>query len=231
MDLLILITLLPSYVLGKYIYKKDKVEKEPLMLLLILFLSGVVAVLMSIAMSYLTKSNFPILNSKSMDFKTIFIQNFLGIALVEEFFKWFFLNIIAWRNKNFNFLFDGIVYGVFVALGFATLENILYVFNVSTEFSTAILRALLSVPGHCFFGVFMGYYFGLARMAKNNNRDWFIFYVMSLLIPIILHGIFDFCLSWDKMIYIFVFAGFVSILYLVSFLRIRRLSQNDKYIK
>ncbi len=231
MDLLILLTILPSYVLGKYIYKKDKVEKEPPVLLMVLLLCGATAVLATLAMSSIAKDTFPILASKKIDFKTVFIKNFIGIALIEEFFKWFFLNIVTWRNKNFNFLFDGVVYGVFVALGFATLENFLYVFNYSGGLITALLRALLSVPGHCFFGVFMGYYFGLARMEKNANKGWFLFYIMSLAVPVLLHGIFDFCLSWDQRVYIIIYAVFVTILYLVSFRRIRKLSQNDKYIK
>ena len=231
MDYLVLITILPSYLLGKYVYRMDKIEKEPPGLLFKLFVGGMIAVAMTIFISKQAKGYFPILASEDTDFKTLLIYNFLGVALIEEFCKWFMLLILSWRSKHFNFLFDGIVYGVFVSIGFATVENFLYVFSNNGGFFTAILRAVLSVPAHAFFGVFMGYYYGLSRMDKNRNKGHLLFMVFSLLIPILLHGTFDFCLSINSLIFIGAYVAFILILYFVSFRRIKYLSNNDRYIK
>ena len=230
MNVLIFITILPSYLLGRYIYNMDRVEKEPRGLLIGLFLAGVAAVFLTLILSDLSESLLPILKQEGPDIKSLIIYNFLGVALIEEFCKWIFLVLCTWKNKHFNFLFDGIVYGVFVALGFATLENFLYVFNPEGGISTAILRAVLSVPAHAFFGVFMGYYYGIARMNKNQKKGCLIFIVLSLIVPVLLHGIFDFCLSGEHLIYIAIYAIFIIILYVVSFRRIKRLSKNDKSI-
>lgn len=231
MNYLTFLTILPSYLLGKYIYGMDKIEKEPVGLLFRLFVGGMLAVGLTISISHLAKDSFPILVSDSTDIKTLLIYNFLGVALIEEACKWIMLFIFTWRNKNFNFLFDGIVYGVFVAIGFATVENFLYVFSEGGGIITALLRAVLSVPAHAFFGVFMGYYYGLSKMDHNRKKGFLLFMIMSLLIPILLHGIFDLCLSINKWEFIAVYVVFVLLLYSVSFKRIKHLSKNDRYIK
>ena len=94
----------------------------------------------------------------------------------------------------------------------------------------AILRALLSVPAHAFFGVFMGYYFGLARMNKNKKKPWLWYFLVSLLLPIVLHGTFDFCLSIGTLTYTAIYILFVLSLYVLSFKKIKKLSKNDKII-
>ena len=122
----------------------------------------------------------------------LFVEVFAGVALVEELCKYFFLKRTTWRSPEFNFRFDGIVYAAFTSLGFAALENIMYVF--SNGLGTAVARALLSIPGHCIFGIYMGYYYGLAKQAdyagdenqsRRNRR-------LALLVPTILHGIYDY---------------------------------------
>jgi RsiW-degrading membrane proteinase PrsW (M82 family) len=208
----------------------DKVEKEPTGLLMKLFIAGIGSVFLTLVISDFFEAAFPIIKSDGTDLKSIMIYNFIGVALIEEFSKWIFLVFCTWKNKHFNFLYDGIVYGVFVSLGFATLENCLYVFQPDGGISTAILRAVLSVPAHAFFGVFMGYHYGIARMNKNQKKGYMFFLLLSLLVPILLHGIFDFCLSGDNILFIALYAVFVIVLYVVSFKRIKRLSKNDKYI-
>ena len=192
MNLLILITFLPSVLLGKYVYNMDKVEKEPTSLLIKLFIAGIFSVFLTLLISEFSEAIFPFIDGEATDVKSIVIYNFIGVALIEEFSKWIFLFICTWKNKHFNFLYDGIVYGVFVSLGFATLENCLYVFQPNGGIGTALLRAILSVPAHAFFGVFMGYYYGIARMNKNQKKGYIFYILLSLLIPVFLHGTFDF---------------------------------------
>jgi len=230
MDWLLFLTLLPSYLLGKYIYNMDKVEKEPTSLLVKLFIGGIGAILLTIILSDLAELFLPVIKTTKTDIKSLIIYNFVGVALIEEFSKWFFLLICTWKNKNFNYLFDGIVYGFFVSIGFATVENFLYVYHTDGGIYVAILRALLSVPAHAFFGVFMGYYFGLARMNKNKKKPWLWYFLVSLLLPIVLHGTFDFCLSIGTLTYTAIYILFVLSLYVLSFKKIKKLSKNDKII-
>ncbi|MDD7494375.1 MAG: PrsW family glutamic-type intramembrane protease, partial [Eubacteriales bacterium] len=144
--------LLPAIYLMKYIYRKDTVEKEPSMLLMSLLIYGVIAALISIALEGIGTK---ILNSL-MDQSTVgytLVLAFVVVAMVEEGAKFAMLKRRTWREINFNYRFDGIVYAVFISLGFAAFENIGYVLGYGL--SVAPARALLAVPGHMCFGVFM----------------------------------------------------------------------------
>ena len=102
--------------------------------------------------------------------------------------------LIIWRNRNFNEFFDGIVYASFIGLGFACVENIMYVFGAGSFFGAigiGLTRALLSVPGHFLFGVLMGYYLALAKFDPQNRSKYLIY---SLIIPMLAHGVFDYIL-------------------------------------
>ena len=163
--------------------------------------------------------------SEGSNLVELFFGVFIGIALVEEFSKWIFVRLITWKNKAFTHIYDAVVYAVFVSLGFATLENILYV--IDSGIGTAIMRAVLSVPMHAFCGVFMGYYYGLAKQNEVYNRNDLMGknILLSLLIPILLHGFFDYCLITGEPILIIVFFIFVILIYIFAFRRIFILSK------
>ena len=128
----------------------------------------------------------------------------------------------AWNHPAFDYRFDAVVYCVFAALGFAALENILYVAQFG--FAVAVSRALLSVPGHCFFAVYMGIYLGQAKMVERAMQRYYIelpdempeqYLRASLLVPTLLHGFWDFSLSvggglMTVLFYLFVLAFFVD---------------------
>ena len=225
---LLLLSVLPSIALGVMIYKKDIVEKEPPGLLFKLFLGGAIgSVILTILLSIVLDQIIPDLeDSTNINFIYLAITTFFKVALVEEFSKWIFLKIITWKNKEFNYIYDAIVYAVFVALGFATIENILYVFGSENGISIAILRAILSVPGHAFDGVFMGCYYGLAKQAKiNNNVKLFKKnMILSLLIPTVFHFIFDYLLLSENSILLILYLVFIILLYINAFKRINQLS-------
>ena len=170
--LLIIAALLPAIILSIYIYKKDRVEKEPLTLLLKLFLFGA---LVCFPAAYIEEFVIGIIDGifgeiyegDSIFYIYNFIYYFIGIALVEEGVKLLVLKYIVQDNNNFDCFFDGVIYAVFVSLGFAALENIFYVLQYG--FSNAILRGILSVPGHMFFGVMMGYYYSRWMVYKKAN--------------------------------------------------------------
>ncbi|MEW5725188.1 MAG: PrsW family glutamic-type intramembrane protease, partial [Thermodesulfobacteriota bacterium] len=89
-------------------------------------------------------------------------------AIPEEFFKYLVLVLYAARHKEFNEPMDGVVYGVSASLGFATLENILYVSQGGL--GVAVMRAVTAVPSHALMGAIMGYYVGRARFAPLGRR-------------------------------------------------------------
>ena len=130
--------LLPAIYLMRYIYRKDTVEKEPPMLLMSLLIYGVIAALISIILENIGTK---VLNSL-MDQSTVgytLVLAFAVVAVVEEGAKFAMLKRRTWNDMNFNYRFDGIVYAVFVSLGFAAFENIGYVLGYG----------LSVAPGRC----------------------------------------------------------------------------------
>lgn len=111
---------------------------------------------------------------------------FLHAALPEEGFKFGVLMTFCWYSRHFDEPFDGIVYGATASLGFATLENILYVSQGGL--GVALMRAFTAVPGHAFTGVVMGYFIGRARFALRG-RAWLA--VQGLFWASLLHGLYD----------------------------------------
>lgn len=224
-----LIAIIPSIILGLFIYEKDILEKEPLHLLIKLFLFGVV---ITIPASFIENIVEYLLNDiTNINLKT-FLVSFIEIALVEEGFKFLITYESTWNNRNFNHIYDGIVYSVFTSLGFATLENILYVYAYGN--SVGILRALVSVPGHVFFGVAMGYYLGFSKFYEKNNfkEKEKKYKSLSFFVPIVLHGTFDFLLLTNNELMIIIFIIFVLFLYVVSYKKVKRLSDvKDLIIK
>ena len=192
MELLLLSAILPIAALCWFVYKKDP-NKEPTDLLMKLLGFGALSTIPVIIAEIFFS---PVRNEKSTSFLAIFIGTFIGVALIEEGFKWIFVKTKAYNNREFDEIYDIIVYSVFVSLGFAGIENILYV--VQYGLGTAILRAVLSVPGHACFAVFMGYYFSKAKVASiSHNQSLYIRnMVFSLLVPTLFHTMYDALITW-----------------------------------
>lgn len=225
MKFLILLAILPGIIIGFLIYKADKKEKEPKRELVKSFLLGFLAVILTLIISYL----FGVvdLSVKLENWLEIFLYSFFCISLIEEFSKWICSYLFLRNNRNYNYLFDGIVYATFISLGFATIENILY--TLSGGIVTGIIRAITTVPAHAFFGIFSGYYLSLSRkeqLAQNNkNKRKYLFY--SLLVPFLLHGFYDFCLLTQNIIFFGVYFFFVVILYIMSIHQVKKLESID----
>lgn len=187
MDTIILIlAVLPVIILALYIYKKDKYEKEPISMLLFAFFLGILAIPMDLLFVAIINAVIP--------GKTVFYHAFFEAGIPEEFCKWALFMIVIWRNRNFNEFFDGIVYACFIGLGFACIENIMYVFDSESfgaAFSTGVMRALLSVPGHFLFAVIMGYFLGMAKFMPQQRSKYLI---LSYVCPMLAHGLFDYLL-------------------------------------
>ena len=119
-------------------------------------------------------------------FWSTFGQAFLEAGIPEELCKFLVLYWLIWKAPEFDEHFDGIVYATFVSMGFACLENILYVFQYGA--GTGIMRAVTAVPGHFFFAVVMGYYFSKAKFDVTNRKSNMI---KCIIYPMIVHGIYD----------------------------------------
>lgn len=230
--ILFFISILPVILIGAYIYRKDY-DKEPRKLLIKLFGSGILSCLFVLLMSELLFKVFPILAKEYQELNMwqLIIKVFLGIALVEEFWKWIFVYKISYHSKYFDHIYDMIIYATFVSLGFAFLENILYVF--SSGIGVGLFRAITSVPGHASHGVMMGYYLGLAKLSEINNNHQLKKknMILSLIVPTILHGIYDYCLMTGKVIFVLLFFIFVILLYIYAVKRLKKFSLIKRKIK
>lgn len=252
---LMLAAIAPAAALCVYIYKKDRVEKEPFGLLIKLFLAGVIACVPAAAMEgYIGDIIDGIFKPyvadciiSAADYAYYAVTAFIGVALIEEVCKWYFLVRITKSNKEFNSLFDGIIYAVFISLGFACFENILYV--VEYGWMTAVMRALLSVPGHMFDGVFMGYYYSRWRIfeeaatiedkyirrgfleRKSGNFPYEKNKYLSLFVPVVMHGAYDFCCFVNEAWATIALYGLVAIMYVYCFRKINETSHADAPIE
>ena len=217
---LLLAALVPAAFLMVQVYRLDRIEKEPAGLLLKLVLFGALSGLAAGAIEGALTRLLDVTLGGGM--LRLVLENFLAVALVEEACKRWVVLKFAWRHPAFDYRFDAVVYCVFSALGFAALENILYVAEYG--FAVAVSRALLSVPGHCFFAVYMGIYLGQAKMAERAMQWYYIelpdetpgqYLRASLLVPTLLHGFWDFSLSvggglMTVLFYLFVLAFFID---------------------
>ena len=228
-ELLFLLSFLPIFIIGYFIYKSDKIEKESTRLLLLIFLGGILSTLLTRLFSgFLEMINpfFAIENTEQISALKLLPYYYIGVGFVEELSKWIFVYLFCWKSKEFNYLYDAIVYCVFASLGFAALENVLYV--LIGGISVGILRSIFSIPGHAFFAVYMGYYLGLSKLTKINGEKEIskVYFIYSILIPTFLHGTFDYLLSLSILhIYILpLFCTFVVLLYVFAIRMVRRIS-------
>ncbi len=199
MNYLIVLTIFPVIYLCKYINDKD-INKEPKKLLRRIFIMSIISVVPIIFLELMSEDYFPV-NGEDLSYSDLFINIFISIALIEEGFKYLIATFNCYFNKEFDEFYDGIVYGVYASLGFAVVENVLYVFsNYDIAYITAILRAIVSIPGHTCFGVIMGYYMSKAKFEKK-----FIYLLLSLLIPTILHTFYDGLLFSEQALLFFIF--------------------------
>jgi RsiW-degrading membrane proteinase PrsW (M82 family) len=178
---LLALAIAPGIAICLYIFLKDIYNKEPKRLLIASFVLGIVSI---IPPYIIEKTLIPYFNSSIISLATL---AYAVVGLSEELSKFLVLVLICYRWKSFDEPLDGIVYSVMVSMGFATLENINYVFTHG--YDTAFLRMFLSVPAHATFAVVMGYFVGKAKFDKTNSAKLLF---MGLLAAVFFHGTFDF---------------------------------------
>lgn len=256
--ILMAVALLPAIVLCTYVFIKDRVEKEPIGLLLKLFALGAILVFPAAtiegALTAMLEGFFlpetPILVEEGINFYNheaylyIFTDNTIGIALVEEGIKFLVLICLTRKSREFDSLFDGLIYAVFVSLGFAALENVFYVWQYGLD--TGIMRAVLSVPGHMFFAVMMGYHYSMwhitdkaAETEKDLKAQGIIQsnlkpfsskkeIALCLIIPTLAHGTYNSLCTIGTVWSTLMLYAFVIFMYIHCFGKIRKMSKADE---
>lgn len=172
----------------------DKYEREPLKYLIITFILGTLtAVPVLLIGQMLGEYTHSSAYANTLIEKIIYA--FIVVAFTEELMKYLVLRIYNYPHPEFDEPYDGIMYGVAVSLGFAAVENVMYVVGSSAgnEFSIGVLRMLTAVPGHAMFGVMMGFFVGKAKFAKTPTQT-VVYRLLGLFVAIMLHGLYDFLL-------------------------------------
>jgi RsiW-degrading membrane proteinase PrsW (M82 family)/ribosomal protein S18 acetylase RimI-like enzyme len=178
--LLLALAVAPGLAICLYFFTRAIYNPEPIRYLLISFFFGMVAIVPAFIIE---KGAFYYIPNNVVG---IITSSFLVIALVEEFAKFFVVRTYCFSLKTFDEPLDGIIYSVFVSMGFATLENIAYVYTHG--FQVAFARMLTSVPAHASFSAIMGYYIGKAKFDVVNRNK--LLYT-GLFTAILFHGAYD----------------------------------------
>ena len=246
---LILAAVVPALLLLLQVYRADRLEKEPASLLLSLVFWGIVAT----ELAALTEQGGILLlervfrperssvwrigwtaaygaQERSSTVHDLILY-FGIVALSEEGIKYLFLRRRTWNCADFDCTFDGVVYAVFLSLGFALCENVRYA--LAYGMTTALARAVTAVPGHACFGVFMGTWYGLAKRASLRGQEERsrLLRLFAVLIPVLLHGIYDFVAASGVAGVSWLFLPFVAIMFLTSHLLVRIMSRRDRYMR
>ena len=225
--ILMIAAVVPAIFLMRQVYRADRLDKEPRNLLVSLVFLGILSTLIAVILETIGQYILSPLDPNSVIYNALLY--FIVVGLSEEWGKYIVLKLKTWKHPAFNCQFDGVVYSVFVSLGFALWENIQYVSMYGL--TTALVRAVTAVPGHACFGVFMGIWYGMAKRyefageydkAKKARR-------MCVLLPAFIHGVYDFTATMGGGISL-IFVGFVVIMFIWASNLVKAMSANDKYI-
>ena len=216
--LLLLATILPSILIVLFFVKSDRF-KEPNREIIKVFLLGILITIPAYFLNtYLSEIWYSTNASEGL------ISSFLTAAPVEEGLKLSVLYFFVYKMKDFNEPIDGIVYGVTASLGFATLENIYYVYLLADYFETtsmtlAFIRSFSAIPAHAVFGIFMGYFFMKYAFIKKGDNLIFAF-----VIPFVLHGCYNLFASSNFLISLIL----ILIAWIVALRMFSRLKKTQK---
>ena len=227
---LIAAAIIPAIVLLVQVNKADKLEHEPSNLLASLVFLGIISTSIAMLLEQIGQAIIsPVQNGNSILYGILMYYIVVGCS--EEGAKYILLKRKTWNHPAFNCSFDGVVYSVFVSLGFALWENIGYVGMYG--FEVALTRAITAIPGHASFGVFMGVFYGLAKKYEANGmpKRSKSFRNMAYIIPVLLHGSYDFLATLDFALSNMIFIAFIGVLFLFAFITVKKMSKDDEFFK
>ena len=221
---LLVLAIAPVATIILWIYLKDKYDKEPVITLSKFFILGILVSALAIYVEELLIK----LNTFSKIGDMIYIS-FIVAGLTEEGLKALILIPNLLRERNFNEKLDGIIYSVFLSLGFATVENIIYILfeDPTSVFQVSIIRAIISIPAHMMFAIIMGYYISKYKFNSSKSKPK-TYLIMSIRVPILLHGIFDFILMIQYRWSIIVFIAYIAFLWKISLDKLDEYTNNSR---
>jgi len=219
---LLLITILPSILIILFFINSDKFKEPTKEIIKIFFLGILITIPAYILNTYIGDFLY-----KKTELSEGLISSFLTAAPVEEGLKLSILYYFVYKMKDFNEPIDGIVYGVTVSLGFATLENLYYVYLLADYFETtsmalAVIRSFSAVPAHAVFGIFMGYFFMKYSFIKKGDNLFFAF-----IIPFVLHGCYNLFLNSNFYVAL-IMIMIAWIVALILFSRLKKTQRNKR---
>ncbi|HWK23237.1 MAG TPA: glutamic-type intramembrane protease PrsW [Ureibacillus sp.] len=203
----------PGLALLSYFYLRNQMDTEPRKTLLQAFFFGTLITFPIMFIQYVVKEEGAITNQ--------FFADVLFSSSLEEFFKWLVIFTLIFRHIEFDDPYDGLLYGASVSLGFATVENVLYLLTYGIH--TAFIRAILPVSSHALFGVVMGFYYGKSKFAKNDKQMEYL--ILSLAAPLLLHIIYNSILSF-KGYWIYLMAPFMLFLWWFALRKVKLAHQH-----
>lgn len=220
---LFVIAVIPGIALAMGLYLTDRYDREPVRLLLKLFLFGMLSAVPTIAVErFLSNLNF-LPGILSTAWTTYIVAGF-----TEEYFKRLVVMKVAYHDYAFDEKLDGIIYCAYSALGFATVENIMYVVSgYDADPYIGLYRGLLSVPAHMLFAITMGYYLSLAKFSPDPEISK-RYFTQSLVVPMLFHGTFNFILLARIPLLMLLFIPFVIYMWIVNLRKLNRFYQESK---
>lgn len=237
--MIIILAIIPVALLLNYIYKKD-FKKESKGLLIKLFFAGVASCIVTLILSGIEEAIIPFfgMDTTYMGIGELFIYFMLGVAIIEEFSKLLMTYVVGYNNKEFDEVFDGIVYAVFVSLGFACFENVLYLLAAYTgglavnPYTLGVLRGITAVPSHAADAVLMGTYLSIAKTYKlKGNRDKEKKnLILALVVPMLAHGFYDFCLSSGSLLFLLAILVVEIAIFVYCIKKINKISKENNHI-
>ncbi len=190
--LLLLASVAPAAFMLHFVYVRDKYQREPLRAVLLVYFAGFFTVIPALVGELAAGALVNGASEETLAGAALIAFAVVGVA--EEGSKFLFLMALVYRRSYFDEPYDGILYAVAVGLGFATVENLAYVFlagSLAGSAAIAVLRALLSVPAHALFGVVMGHFTGRAKFEPDHRRRRRLL-ALGLATPVLAHGLYDF---------------------------------------
>lgn len=228
--ILIIIAVLPALILLGFIYMRDRKEKPPVKLMVLLLALGAGTIIPAAIAEFIGQL---IVTQTDTDHQTmLLVLCFLVIGIVEELGKYLVTVCTTWKSREFQHSYDGVIYMVCASLGFAILENILYV--ASGGIGTGILRAFTAIPLHCTVGVIMGALYAKGREAAyaGDRAGMIGFMAWAYIVPVFIHGLYDYLVMAASYGYIseaWVFL-ILGVMYVLSIFLIFYCSAHDRRI-
>lgn len=208
MFILLSAAIAPALALLCYFYLRNQMSTEPRKTLVQSFIFGALLTFPIMFIQYVLEEEGVFING--------FFSTVIFSSAIEEFFKWLVILVLIFKHIEFDDPYDGVLYGVATSLGFATVENILFLLTFGID--TAFVRALLPVSSHALFGVVMGYYYGKSKFANDDNSTQYL--VLAFIGPFILHFIYNSILTFDGY-FVYLIAPFMLFLWWLALKKVK----------